>query len=219
MRDGPLLELRGIAVSYDGRVPSGHHDVLSDLSLRCSAGDLLCIQGRSGAGKTTLLNVAAGMVRPRKGTVLWQDESVWDHAESWRRSERRRLFGYVMQGGGLIDSLTALENVALAGFAHRAGPARQQAAGLLDGFGLESLADRFPYELSGGEQQRVALARALFGDPPMLLIDEPTASLDRATADDVMKAIAGLANDGRGIVVASHDAHVIELAQHHLVLD
>lgn len=214
-----MLKLRGVSVSYrkPNRGVNGH--VLQDVSLSCTRGELTCVQGRSGSGKTTLLNVAAGMLAPSEGDVLWEEEPIWRHDESWRRNERRRLIGYVMQGGALIDSLTAAENVALSHIPLGISiDSRRWAINLLDRFEIESVADRFPFELSGGEQQRVALARALFTDPPMLVIDEPTASLDRSTADGVIDLIAGLATKGHAVVVASHDDHVIERATRRLLL-
>lgn len=214
-----MLELRGVSVSYGKTDRSGNRNVLSGVSLGCPPGQLTCVQGRSGSGKTTLLNVAAGMLAPSAGEVLWGEEPIWKRDERWRRSERRRLMGYVMQGGGLIDSLTAAENVGLSRIPVGTNEsARRRALELLDSLEIGPLSNRFPFELSGGEQQRVALARALFADPQILIIDEPTASLDRRTADGVIELIANLASQGHAVVVASHDDHVIERATSRLVL-
>ena len=219
MADQVLLKMQHVSVSYRKTDRNSNGQVLHDVSLNCEPGQLTCVQGRSGSGKTTLLNVAAGLLPPTEGQVIWEEERIWRHDERWRRQQRRRLVGYVMQGGAIIDSLTAGENVALSAVPDgiRAG-ARRRAIDLLDQFGIGSLADRFPYELSGGEQQRVALARALFADPPILVIDEPTASLDRATADDVIELIASLANNGHTVVVATHDEHVAERSSSRLLL-
>ena len=116
----------------------------------------------------------------------------------------------VIQGGGLISTLTALENVELPldGVDHR--EARARARTLLVTLGVDARRDNFPSQLSGGEQQRVALARALIREPSVLLIDEPTANLDRASADGIIALLTELRNDGRALLVASHDTALID---------
>ena len=145
---------------------------------------------------------------------------VWAISEEARRDARRRLFGYVPQGGGLVASLTAGENVLLPTVPAGVSPqVRQRALQMLDQLEVGRLADRFPSELSGGEQQRVAIARALITEPQILILDEPTANLDRGSADGVISLITALANDGRTVIVASHDEHVLSTATDRVVLE
>lgn len=129
-------------------------------------------------------------------------------------ARRRELVGIVLQGGGLIETLTVTENVLLPG-TQRArttvGP-RDRAGGLLEQVGLIGLGERFPSQLSGGEQQRVGVARALFAEPLMLLADEPTANLDRKTADEIIELFGDLHRAGQTVLVATHDEHLIRAA-------
>jgi putative ABC transport system ATP-binding protein len=128
--------------------------------------------------------------------------------------------GFVFQGAGLIASLTAAENVAIVrGPDGRLATDRRGARSILGRLDLEAQADHFPHQLSGGEQQRIAVARALVGDPPLLLLDEPTAFLDRASADHVIDVLRQLRDEGRALLVASHDDHVTRLADHVVYLD
>lgn len=208
----PLLTLQHVSMSFT--VPSGPPiEVLADVSAMVRAGEMVVAAGRSGSGKTTLLNIAAGLLRPSAGSVTWNEEQVQALSAEAIAGRRRRHLGYVFQAAGLIASLTAAENAALPGMAD--GRWRDQAARsleVLDLVGLRERARHFPAQLSGGEQQRVGLARALFGDPPLLVVDEPTANLDRRTADEIIELLVGLREAGMALLVAAHDVNLISRA-------
>lgn len=126
----------------------------------------------------------------------------------------------MFQGAALIDSLTAAENVALPALPRgRRDSGRRRALALLADVGLGARGGHFPRQLSGGERQRTAIARALFNDPALLVVDEPTANLDRASADAAIDLLAELANDGKGLLIASHDEHLIRRASSVLWLE
>ena len=200
------LELRGITLEYrqPGRPPIV---VVTDFDIEVGHDEFVILAGRSGSGKTSLLNIASGLLEPTKGAVAWDGQVVTD-ASAFARLRRDRI-GIVIQGGGLISTLTALENVELPLDGMRKREARERARALLVTLGVDERRDNFPSQLSGGEQQRVALARALIRQPSVLLVDEPTANLDRGSADGIIRLLTQLRNDGRALLVASHDAALI----------
>ena len=209
----PLLSLGHISMSYPGRGSVPTVDVLEDVSLSVGPGEFVGLAGRSGSGKTTFIRIAAGLLRPTGGTVRWNGTDLAGCTDDELARLRGTQLGFVFQGGALIESLTAAENVALAGMASgvRHGD-RDLAVRLLDRVGVGDRARNFPAQLSGGEQQRVALARALYGDPQLLLVDEPTANLDRASADGLIALLRIVAEAQRGLLVASHDPHLLASA-------
>lgn len=212
VRDRPLLALREIGMTYPGRDHGEPLRVFECIDLTVERGELVVAAGRSGSGKTTLLHIAAGLLRPTAGEVRWSDVAL-DALDDDRLARiRGRTVGIVFQNAALIETLTAAENVALQAVPTGARDGRGRALELLAAQGLADRARHFPSHLSGGEQQRVALARALFADPPLLIVDEPTANLDRRSAEAVTRQLQNLAEDGHGLLVASHDAHVISIA-------
>ncbi len=202
----PVLRLRG-TIRIHGE---GAHAVtaLGGVDLDVHAGELVAITGRSGSGKSTLLNLAGGLDVPTSGTV----EVVGQQLAGLRAAElaelRRRHVGYVFQDGNLLPTLTVAENVALPMELDGVGAAEARVAAMtalehvLD---AEAVADRFPDELSGGEQQRVAIARALIGGRELLLADEPTGALDELTAQEVMAVIRARVDAGAAAVIVTHD--------------
>lgn len=216
----PLLEVHDLGLEYRGPSRGVAIRVLRHVELSLAARTLGCVAGRSGSGKTSLLLLCAGFLRPTEGTVMWRSRPIERLPEAEIQRLRRGFIGFVFQHGGLVPSLTTAENVALARGADgslSSNPARVRE--LLQRVGLDGRADHFPSQLSAGEQQRVAIARALNGDPPLLLIDEPTASLDRASADEIVRLLEDVRDAGHAILVASHDAHVVAVADFVLGLD
>lgn len=219
MTDQVLLELSDISLEY--RTPAGAGlAILDGASVTVRGSELVCAAGRSGSGKTSLLLIAAAMLRPQGGSVRWPTGPVNGEAPATLARRRGADLGIVFQSGGLIESLTAAENVALPGMAlkNRSGGG-ERAQQLLVRVGLADRGDHYPWQLSGGEQQRVALARALFRDPPLLIVDEPTANLDRATADAIIDLLVSLRDEGRGLLVAAHDQRLLERADRVLELE
>ena len=178
------LSVRGL------RLRRGQREILRGVDLHAASGELVALMGLSGSGKTTILRVIAGLEAPDSGQVV--AEKV----------------GMVFQFHYLFEHLCAIDNVMLAPtHVHRVaiGDARTRAQSLLDQLGVGHRAHALPRELSGGEAQRVAIARALAVDPPLLLLDEPTASLDPARRNDLGDSLRQLAQSGRALVMTSHD--------------
>jgi ABC-type lipoprotein export system ATPase subunit len=208
-----VLELRGISMVYPRDGTPAPLRVLDDVSALVHRGELVVVAGRSGSGKTTLLNIAAALLAPTSGAVAWGEAELAALPSRDLAALRARHLGVVFQGAALIESLTAAENVALPALPKgRRESGKRRAEALLADVGLGARGSHFPRQLSGGERQRVAIARALFNDPALLLVDEPTANLDRANADAVIDLLAELAADGKGVLVASHDEHLIRRA-------
>jgi ABC-type lipoprotein export system ATPase subunit len=207
-----LLDLEAITLTYPGWGTAAPIELLRGIDLSVAPGELLVVAGRSGSGKTTLLNIAAGLTRPSGGIVRWSGERIDRLSRDELARRRGRFIGFVFQNAALIETLTTVENVALGGVPSGIRDGGDRAMALLERFGLRPRADHFPAHLSGGEQQRAAVARALYTDPPLLIVDEPTANLDRHTADATIELLAGLAGANRGLLVASHDAHLIAAA-------
>ena len=200
------LELRAVSrVHGTGRAKV---DALVDANLVVTAGELVAVMGPSGSGKTTLLSLAGGLERPTSGEVLVEGMPLSRMSAGRLAALRRRTVGYVFQQFNLIDGLTAAENVSvpleLDGVGRRA--ARRAAMDALDELGLAELADRFPDELSGGEQQRVAIARAMVGDRVLLLADEPTGALDTVRGEEVLRLLRRHCERGGAGVLVTHDA-------------
>ena len=178
---------------------------LAGVSLDFEKGRLTLVQGPSGSGKTTLLSVLGCLLKPDSGRVWVEDREVSRLSEGKRGKIRQRSIGFVFQTFRLFDSLSALDNVTIAGIL--AGSAqRSRARQLLEELGLRAKLRLKPDQLSGGEKQRVAIARALLRNPPIMLADEPTASLDRASGEQIAAILHDLSErQGRTVVVVSHD--------------
>ena len=188
----------------------GERGVLAGVSFQVQRGELVALMGPSGAGKTTILRAVAGLEPFQSGTVqveeLAMDSGAWLMPATVRAL--RRKVGMVFQFHHLFEHLPAIKNVWLAPVHAYGVPLREaerRARELLAVLGVEHRAAALPRELSGGEEQRVAIARALAVDPPLLLMDEPTASLDQARRMELRDLLRGLLRDGRTLVVATHD--------------
>jgi putative ABC transport system ATP-binding protein len=189
---------------------------LRDVSLSFSPGRLVLVMGPSGSGKTTLLSVLGCMLLPDRGDVHVRGRSVRALSEGERGDLRQKNIGYVFQAFRLFRSLSALDNLVLAldiageGGRHAKTRARQG----LERVGLAQKARLKPAELSGGEKQRVAIARALINDPPIVLADEPTASLDWGSGEQIAAMLLQIARQqGKLVVVVTHDPRMIPFGQ------
>jgi len=192
-------------------------EVLNIEHLALSAGTCTVLRGRSGSGKTTLLNLIAGVAAPSAGTIRVDDTDVFALSEAHRDRFRAEHVGYVFQTFNLLSAFSALENVMLAMMFASAVPKRlqqQRAAGLLAMLGLGARLAHKPQHLSRGEQQRVAIARALANSPPLILADEPCASLDVRTAREVMASfLAVCRQEEKTLLLVSHDDAALEGAE------
>ena len=191
------------------RLSRGTREILSGVDLTAGRGEVVALMGLSGAGKSTVLRAIAGLETFDAGTLQIEDV-VLEPGQRRRTSlaPLRRKIGMVFQFHALFEHLTALENVCLAPM-HVLGlsgaDAERRARTLLDELGVGLRASALPRELSGGEAQRVAIARALAMEPPVLLLDEPTASLDPARCAELGQSLRALAASGRALVLTSHD--------------
>jgi len=185
---------------------------LRNVSLEIPSGRFTVVLGPSGSGKTTLLNVIGGIERPTAGRVEVDGNLLGDLDDEALTRFRRDNVGFVFQFFNLVPTLTAVENVQLvAELVGRDNPADATAA--LDAVGLADRADHFPAALSGGEQQRVAIARAIVKDPPLLICDEPTGSLDLETGRTVLAVLHRLSRSShRSVVLVTHNAAIATMA-------
>ncbi|HET7150691.1 MAG TPA: ABC transporter ATP-binding protein [Candidatus Acidoferrum sp.] len=202
----PFLGVEGVSVSFgqeEARVR-----VLRDVSLSFEQGTLSLVMGPSGSGKTTLLSMLGCLLSPDEGSVFVDGLAVNALSEAERTVIRQKKISFVFQAFRLFHSLSVLDNVAL-GFEIRdpaASGRRELARDLLLQFGLGDKLHQEPNELSPGEKQRVAIARALAGNPPILLADEPTASLDAEAGRNICQILRSQVDEqGRTVVVVSHD--------------
>lgn len=193
---------------------------IDQLSLEVSPGQLVLLLGASGCGKTTLLSTLAGILRPTDGSIRLGDLEVTQLRGDALTQYRRRTVGVVFQAFNLIPSLSASENVEvamrLAGSSRR--EARVRARSLLADIGLADRLRHKPGDLSGGQQQRVAIARALANDPPVVLADEPTAHLDYIQVEGVLRLLRRITDEGRIVIVSTHDERMVPLADNVLAL-
>jgi len=206
----PLIELHGVTKHYHTK--AGAFPALKDINLNVFQGEFLGVVGKSGAGKSTLLNmitgvdqISAGQVRAHtNGTSINLDQLSENELTLWRG----RNLGVIYQSFQLLPMLTLAQNVMmpmdLSGFYHPR-KSKERALELLNMVELGEHIDKYPSEISGGQQQRVAIARALANDPPLLVADEPTGSLDSVTADHIFKLFQRLLDDNRTIIMVTHD--------------
>jgi ABC-type lipoprotein export system ATPase subunit len=205
----PVVELSDVTIRYE-RAGDEPLEIVAGYDLELETGRMHCLAGRSGSGKTSILRVAAGLVRPTAGDVSWAGQSLGDLRDDAITQRRRDFVGYLDQGGVLIGGLTALENALLPAVpGRRTQQFADRARELLDRLGVGHRASHRPDQLSVGERQRVALARALLLRPAVLMVDEPTASLDRVSADSVIDLLRSLAAEGIAVLVAAHDEHLV----------
>lgn len=182
---------------------------LDHVSLRVERGEMVAVIGPSGSGKSSLLAVAGALVQPDSGIVRVEDEELTAATARTRSRIRRERIGFVFQSGNLVPALTCVDQVRLPlTFGAVADP--RYPVELLREVGMEQKAHRRPHQLSGGERQRVGIARALVGRPTLLLVDEPTAALDRQRSQEVVALLRREAHDnGVGTVMVTHDRDVL----------
>jgi putative ABC transport system ATP-binding protein len=201
-----VLELRTVSRVHGTGVTAVH--ALREVSLQVRAGELIAVMGPSGSGKSTLLHLAGGLDEPTGGSVHVEGAELGVLDRAGLAALRRRSIGYVFQDLNLIPALTAAENVALPRELDgvRARRARSEALAALAEVGIEELADRFPDEMSGGQQQRAAIARALVGPRRVVLADEPTGALDSHTGEEVLRVLRGRCDAGAAGLLVTHEA-------------
>ncbi|MEY8879677.1 MAG: ABC transporter ATP-binding protein [Leptothrix sp. (in: b-proteobacteria)] len=215
----PLIELEGVERVFhlgDSEVRALHH-----LDLRIDAGEYVAVMGPSGSGKSTLLNILGLLDQPNAGRLKLEGRDVTTLTPDEQARVRSQRIGFVFQSFHLVPRLSAAENIALpmvlAGLAPREREQRVRQA--LQDYGLADRAQHKPNELSGGQRQRVAIARATIMAPPLLLADEPTGNLDRATGDEVVRLLEALNAKGMTLIVVTHDPQLGARARRRLVME
>ncbi len=210
MSDELLIELINVKKEYSGK--KGRVKAISDLNLKIARKEFIIIGGPSGAGKTTLLNLIAGLDRPTQGEIILFRRNIRDLDEEELAKIRQEKIGFIFQFFNLIDNLTVLENV-MTPLIPRNIPEEEivaRAEELLSDLGLIGKKNRFPRELSGGEQQRVAIARALITDPEIIIADEPIAQLDEKAGKIVIDLLLNAKKRGKTIILATASQSLVD---------
>ncbi|MEJ7818225.1 MAG: ABC transporter ATP-binding protein [Thermoleophilaceae bacterium] len=212
----PLVAAHGLVKTFG--TGSGARRVLDGAGLEVEAGEMVTVLGRSGSGKSTLLNVLGGIDRAESGSIEVRGQRVDRLTERELTRFRRDSVGFVFQFFHLIPELTGEENVLLPARLVGAGSVRRGRE-LLDHFELDGAAGRLPHTMSGGEQQRIAIARALVNEAPLVLADEPTGNLDRASGQTVLDTLRSIAARDRAVILATHDRDAASVADRVLTVE
>lgn len=201
-----IIKIDHVRKSYES--PAGLFHALKGIDLSVAAGEFVAIVGKSGSGKSTLLNMITGIDRPSAGKVIVAGALLNDLSESQMAVWRGKHIGIVFQFFQLLPTLSVVENIMLPMDFCNTYPKserKERAMHLLGLVDMEAQALKLPSALSGGQQQRVAIARSLANDPPILTADEPTGNLDSSTAEDVFALFGKLVNQGKTIIMVTHD--------------
>ncbi|EIX0252329.1 ABC transporter ATP-binding protein [Campylobacter coli] len=195
----------------------GKVKALNNINLSVYEGEWLAIMGPSGSGKSTLLNILSLMDDPSSGKYILDNEDLEQINEEQKITLRREKIGLIFQQFHLIPYLSALENVMLSQYYHSSVD-EEDAKAVLEKVGLSHRLSHLPSQLSGGEQQRVCIARALINNPEILLADEPTGNLDEANEKIVLQTLQKLKNEGKTIVLITHNPELAKFADRTLIL-
>lgn len=214
-----MIELKGICRNFQVGDETVH--ALRDVTLEIGAGEYLSIMGPSGSGKSTLLNMLGLLDQAGSGQYLFNGQAVNKLKSDQQAEMRRENIGFVFQAFHLIPRLSAADNVALpltlAGV--EPGLRKQKTAAAMETLGIADRAHHRPDQLSGGQRQRVAIARAIISEPKMILADEPTGNLDRASSEDVVHALEALNQNGITLIVVTHDPSLGDRARRRIKMD
>ena len=213
-----VIDIQGITKTYvNGKLSV---PVLYGIDLQVNKGEFVSIMGPSGSGKSTFMNILGCLDRPTTGSYRLNGDEVATLSDDELAFVRNKQIGFVFQSFNLLTKLTAVENVALpmiyAGIDKKTR--NERAAALLASVGLGDRMDHLPSELSGGQRQRVAIARALANNPAIIMADEPTGNLDSKSTIDVMNIFRGLYDEGRTIILVTHEPEIATYASRNVVL-
>lgn len=206
-----LIQIKNLSKKF-GKVKA-----LDNINLNIYKGEWLAIMGPSGSGKSTLLNILSLMDDPSSGKYILDNEDLEQINEEQKITLRREKIGLIFQQFHLIPYLSALENVMLSQYYHSSVD-EEDAKAVLEKVGLSHRLSHLPSQLSGGEQQRVCIARALINNPEILLADEPTGNLDEANEEIVLETLQKLKNEGKTIVLITHNPELAKFADRTLIL-
>lgn len=205
------IELKNINKDYGTGISKVQ--VLSDVSFKAHSGELSLVLGPSGSGKSTFLTIAGGLQRPTSGQVLIDGQDISRFSEKQRDEIRLNQIGFVLQSYNLLSYLSVADQFALVDSVHKGNLSPDRLEKLLQELGIDQLVNKFPDELSGGQNQRVAIARALYTDPAIILADEPTAALDSERVKVVGRLMKEMAKQyDKAVVVVTHDLRLKDFA-------
>lgn len=201
-----MIRLENVEKSYGG------HKVLKGITLEVHKGEFISVMGSSGSGKSTLLNLIGGMDRPDEGRIFVHDSEISRFGDDALTLYRRQRVGFIFQFFNLLPNITVFENIAMP-LLLNGNEDRERVSDYIVRTGLAGKEDKYPFQLSGGEQQRVAIARALVHDPAVILADEPTGSLDSDTGRMVMDLIMQcMKGSERTVILVTHESYIAEYA-------
>lgn len=205
------IELKNINKDYGTGISKVQ--VLSDVSFKAHSGELSLVLGPSGSGKSTFLTIAGGLQRPTSGQVLIDGQDISRFSEKQRDEIRLNQIGFVLQSYNLLSYLSVADQFALVDRVHKGNLSPDRLEKLLQELGIDQLVNKFPDDLSGGQNQRVAIARALYTDPAIILADEPTAALDSERVKVVGRLMKEMAKQyDKAVVVVTHDLRLKDFA-------
>ena len=205
------IELKNINKDYGTGISKVQ--VLSDVSFKAHSGELSLVLGPSGSSKSTFLTIAGGLQRPTSGQVLIDGQDISRFSEKQRDEIRLNQIGFVLQSYNLLSYLSVADQFALVDRVHKGNLSPDRLEKLLQELGIDQLVNKFPDELSGGQNQRVAIARALYTDPAIILADEPTAALDSERVKVVGRLMKEMAKQyDKAVVVVTHDLRLKDFA-------
>ena len=209
----PIIELKNVKKIY--KMGNVEVPALNGVSMIVNRGEFIAIMGPSGSGKSTLMNMVGCLDVPTIGNIFLDGNDISKMTESDLAQIRGRKIGFVFQKFNLLSTLTALENITIPMMFQNIEIEKRnfRAMKLLSLVGLEERANHKPSELSGGQQQRVAIARSLANDPEVILADEPTGNLDTKTGKEVIATLTKLHDEGKTIIMVTHDPNVAKFAQ------
>ena len=213
-----MIDIEGLNKSYPIGNSSLH--VLKGIDLKINKGELVAIMGSSGSGKSTLLNIIGMLDNYDSGSYKLDNVPIKDLDETKAAKYRNKFLGFVFQSFNLINYKTALENIALPLYYQGISRNERQKVAIeyLKKVGLADWAEHLPSELSGGQKQRIAIARALASQPKVLLADEPTGALDSTTSEEVMDLIKQINNEGKTILVVTHEQDIANMCKRIITL-
>ncbi len=201
-----ILEAKSLQKIYTTRLGTNKVQALSNVSFSVEQGEYVAIMGESGSGKTTLLNLLAALDKPTGGSILLDGKEVSDIREKKLAEFRREKLGFVFQEFNLLDTFSVRDNILLPLVLSQSkvSEMKERIVPIAQRLGIDSLLDKFPYEISGGQKQRVAVARAIITNPKLILADEPTGALDSKATDSLLKVFQEINNMGQTILMVTH---------------
>ena len=209
-----LLSVRHLQKIYSTRFSSQQVEALNDVSFDVEEGEYIAIMGESGSGKTTLLNILASLDKPTNGNVLLDGQDITKIKDSSISAFRRDNLGFVFQDFNLLDTFNVADNIYLPLVLAREPYVlmKQKLESISKQLNIDSLLDKYPYEISGGQKQRVAVARALITEPKIILADEPTGALDSKSTENLLKIFDKIHLGGQTILMVTHSAKAASYA-------